>query len=63
MSNLQIMRRKRGLTQAELAERSQVSLRIIQHYEQRYRDINRAEVRTVVRLADALHCDVKDIIE
>jgi len=60
--NLKAMRNRRGISQAELADKSGVSLRLIQAYEQGYRDINEAQVMTVLNLADALRCDVRDII-
>jgi transcriptional regulator with XRE-family HTH domain len=62
MSALKEMREKRGLTQASLSEKSGVNLRLIQAYEQEYKDIKRAQVQTVIQLADALRCDVRDII-
>lgn len=60
---LKEMRERRGLSQAALAEKSGVSVRMIQQYEQGMRSINAAAAETVVKLADALHCDVRDIIE
>lgn len=62
-SNLQYMRKTKGITQKELAERSHVSIRQIQHYEQKTHDINGASVITVLNIAEALGCDVYDIIE
>lgn len=62
MNKLQYMRKERGLTQKELAERSHVNIRQIQHYEQGTHDINGASVVTVLNLAEALGCDVYDII-
>ena len=56
------MREDAGMTQAELAEKSGVSLRQIQAFEMGYRDINKANVLTVLRLSEALECDVYDII-
>ena len=58
-----MVRKERGLTQAELAKRSQVSLRSIQMYEQRNKDINKASVDTVYRLAKALGCTTEDLME
>lgn len=62
-TNLQYRRNLQRLTQKKLAERSGVNLRIIQYYEQGYRDINKAEAMTVYKLAQALGCNVKDILE
>lgn len=57
------IRKKRGLTQAELAEASNVSYRTIQEYEQRRSDLNKASVMTVYQIAKALNCTVEDLIE
>ena len=62
MNNLKEMREKRGLLQKDLAEKSGVTLRSIQAYEQGTKDINKASVSTVIALAKALRCDVYDII-
>ena len=61
-SRLKFMREDKGMTQASLSEKSGVSLRNIQAYEQGYKDINKAQVITVLQLAEALDCDVYDII-
>lgn len=61
-SRLKFFREEKGLTQQELAEKSGVSLRSIQNYEQGFKDINGAKVVTVLALAEALDCDVYNII-
>ena len=61
--NLKAMRFLKGMTQKELAEKSGVNIRIIQHYEQGTKNINHAWVETVLKLADALECDIRQIIE
>ncbi len=50
------------MSQLELAEKSGVSLRAIQAYEQGYKNIAKAQLATAVKLADALGCDVKEFI-
>ncbi len=62
-TNLKRIRTNYGCTQAELAERSGVSLRSIQMYEQRNKDINKASAETVYRLAKVLGCTIEDLIE
>ncbi|ERL13054.1 DNA-binding helix-turn-helix protein [Coriobacteriaceae bacterium BV3Ac1] len=52
-----------GFTQTELARVSGVGLRSIQQYEQRKKDINRAQARSVARLAEALSCRMEDLLE
>jgi transcriptional regulator with XRE-family HTH domain len=62
MNKLKKVRLMYGLSQKELAERSGVSLRLIQAYEQNYKDINKASVMNVLKLAAALDCGVKKIL-
>lgn len=62
-TNLKRIRTAYGCTQAELAEKSEVSLRSIQMYEQRNKDINKASMETVYRLAKSLGCTMEDLIE
>lgn len=61
-SRLKFMREDKGMTQASLAEKSGVNLRLIQAYEQGYKDINKAQVIIVLQLSEALECDVYEII-
>ena len=44
-------------------KKSGVSLRSIQMYEQRNKNINKASVETIYRLAKALGCEIEDLIE
>lgn len=60
---LQERRKKMGLSQSKLAEASGINVRMIQHYEQGVKDINKAETITVYKLAQALECLVEDLIE
>lgn len=62
-TNLKRIRTAYGCTQAELAKRSGVSLRSIQMYEQRNKNINKASVDTLYRLAKVLGCTMEDLIE
>lgn len=52
-----------GLSQRELAERADIPVRTIQQYEQRQKNINKAQVEYVVRLSKVLHCSVEDLVE
>lgn len=61
-SRLKWYREDKGMTQLELSEKSGVNLRMIQNYEQGVKDINKASVVTVLQLAEALDCDVYEII-
>lgn len=62
-TNLKRIRTAYGCTQSELSERSGVSLRSIQMYEQRNKNINKASVDTMYRLAKVLGCTIEDLIE
>lgn len=62
-TSLSRIRAAYGCTQAELAVMSGVSLRSIQMYEQRNKDINRASAHTIYRLARALGCSMESLIE
>lgn len=62
-TNLKRIRIAYGFTQAELSERSNVSLRSIQMYEQRNKNINKASVDTIYHLARTLGCTMEDLIE
>ncbi len=52
-----------GCSQTELASRSGVSLRSIQMYEQRHKDINKACAQTLYSLAKVLGCSMEDLLE
>ena len=62
-TNLKRFRGYLGITQAELSRRSGINLRSIQMYEQRQKDINKASLITVYKLAKAFGCAVEDLIE
>ena len=62
-TNLRRIRTVYGCTQAELSKRSGVSLRSIQMYEQRNKDINKASAVTLYRLSKTLGCTMEDLIE
>lgn len=62
-TNLKRIRTTYGCSQRELAEMSGVSLRSIQMYEQRNKDINKAQSDSLYRLAKALGCTMEDLLE
>ncbi len=62
-TNLKRIRTSYGCTQAELAKRSAVSLRSIQMYEQRNKDINKASAETLYRISKVLGCTIEDLLE
>jgi len=62
-TNLKRIREINGLSQSKLAKEADVSLRSIQMYEQRNKDINKAKVITIVKIAQVLGCNVEDLME
>ena len=62
-TNLKRIRSYYGCSQSELAKLSGVSLRSIQMYEQRNKDINKASSETLYRLSKVLGCNMEDLIE
>ena len=62
-TNLKRIRKTAGLSQSELAELSDVSLRQIQLFEQRQRDINHTKAIDVFRLAKVLGCSSADLLQ
>ncbi|WP_293694281.1 helix-turn-helix domain-containing protein [uncultured Phascolarctobacterium sp.] len=62
-TNLKLLRLKAELTQRELAELAEVPLRTVQQYEQRQKNINRAQAETLARIAKQLYCNIEDLLE
>ncbi len=62
-TNLKRLRNTYGCTQTELAKRSGVSLRSIQMYEQRNKDINKASADAVYRISRVLGCSMESLLE
>lgn len=62
-TNLACIRKANGLSQKQLAENSGVALRMIQLYEQKQNDINKAQLRTLLALSKTLSCPVEALAE
>lgn len=62
-TNLKRIRTAYGCSQRELAEMSGVGLRSIQMYEQRNKDINKAQAESLYCLAKVLGCTMEDLLE
>ena len=62
-TNLKLRRQQAGFSQRELAELSGIPVRTIQQYEQRQKNINKAQVEYLLILARILCCDVENLIE
>ena len=61
-SKLKEMRKKRNLSQSQLAYLSNVNIRNIKTYEQSENDINKAQVNILLSLARVLNCSIEDIL-
>ena len=62
-TKLQTIRKAIGLSQKELSDKSGVTLRMIQQYEQRAKDINKATASNLFALAQTLGCKAEDLLE
>ena len=63
VGNLRAYREASGLSQNKLAESAGVSPRMIQHYEQGVKDINKAQGVTLYKIAQALNCKIENLLE
>lgn len=61
-SKLKSERKRCGMTQEALAEKSGVSLNTIRAYERKSKDLNRASIDIVLKLADTLNCDASELL-
>lgn len=62
-TSLKQHRKNAGLSQRELAEQSGVPMRTIQQYEQRQKNINKAQAEYLVMMAKVLCCRAEDLLE
>lgn len=53
---------QKGLTQSELAQKTGLSVRLIQKYEQNAQDLNKVYAITIYKLAKALDCAYEDLL-
>lgn len=60
---LKEMRQAKGLSQAQLAEKTELNVRTIQHYEQGSKNFDHARIDTLLKVCIALGCKLEDIIE
>ena len=59
---LQNARQTAGMSQLQLARAAGISVRVLQDYERGARDISGAKLATLLKLCNALHCELRDII-
>lgn len=62
-TNLKRIRTAASLSQKQLADKAEVSIRNIQMYEQRQNDINKAQADILFRLSKTLCCNMEDLFE
>ena len=62
-TNLSLLRRNAGYSQAQLSRASGVPVRTIQQYEQRRKNINKAQAECLFQLASALGCSPSALME
>ena len=62
-TNLKRIREASGMSQSQLSNEAGVSLRSVQMYEQRNKDVNKAQAITLAKIARALGCEVEDLLE
>ena len=52
-----------GLSQSQLAEKAEISIRTLQHYEQGSKNFDHARIDTILKVCLVLNCTLEDIIE
>lgn len=62
-TNLKHLRKLAGMTQSELSAQCEIPLRTIQQYEQRQKDINKAQAEYLIAMSRVLNCSPEDIVE
>lgn len=62
-ARIKVRRELMGITQSELAKRADIPLRTLQQYEQKQKNINNAKAIYLVRLANVLRCEVRELME
>lgn len=63
MTKLKTLRQAKGLSQSQLAEKAEIKVRVLQHYEQGSRDFDHANIGTILKVCIALDCKLEDVIE
>ena len=63
MNLLQQRRIESKMSQAQLADKVGIGVRTLQAFESGASPLEKAQVRTVIKLADALGCSVYDLVK
>lgn len=61
-TKLKEQREKAGLSQSQLAAAADISVRVLQNYEQAIRDLDGAKLITLLKLCSALDCTLADLV-
>ena len=62
MTKLKAKRMEVGLTQSQLAEKADINVRVLQHYEQGSKNFDHARIDTILKVCLALECKMSDVI-
>jgi len=63
MTNLKKYRLRAKLSQSQLAALTDISVRTIQQYEQRLKNLNKASAENLIKLSQTLCCDISSLLE
>lgn len=63
MIKLKAKRMEVGLSQSQLAEKADMNVRTLQHYEQGSKIFDNARIDTILRVCLALNCKIEDVID
>lgn len=63
MNKLKAKRLETGMSQSQLAEKANLNVRTIQHYEQGSKNFDHARIDTILKVCLALNCKFVEVIE
>lgn len=63
MKKLKQLRMAQGLSQSQLAEKTGLNVRVLQHYEQGTKNFDHARIDILLKYCLALNCKLSDLIE
>lgn len=63
MNKLKAKRLKAGMSQSQLADKADLNVRTIQHYEQGSKNFDHARIDTIFKVCLALNCKFEDVVE
>lgn len=63
MSKLQALRKAKGFNQQTLADAIGMNVSTIRSFEQGWRNINKAELSTILKLCNVLGCRIQELLD